>query len=61
MKKLIQDVALYRDHDVTEHQNIAIDGTKITGFPENPVLSDYDEVIDGQQMLALPEIGRAHV
>ena len=25
MKKLIQDVALYRDHDVTEHQNIAID------------------------------------
>ena len=60
MKKLIQHVGLYRDHGVTEDQNIAIDGTKITGFPENPVLSDYDEVIDGKQMLALPGFVNTH-
>ena len=60
MKKLIQHVGLYRDHKVTEDQNIAIDGTKITGFPENPVLSDYDEVIDGKQMLALPGFVNTH-
>ena len=51
MKKLIQHVALYQDHGVLEGQNIAIDGSRITGFPEAPKASDYDEVIDGKGML----------
>ena len=60
MKKLIQHVALYQDHGVLEGQNIAIDGSRITGFPEAPKASDYDEVIDGKGMLALPGFVNTH-
>ena len=60
MKKLIQHVALYQDHGVLEGQNIAIDGSRITGFPEAPKTSDYDEVIDGKGMLALPGFVNTH-
>ena len=60
MKKLIQHVALYQDHRVLEGQNIAIDGSRITGFPEAPKASEYDEVIDGKGMLALPGFVNTH-
>ena len=60
MKKLIQHVALYQDHGVLEGQDIAIDGSRITGFPEAPKASDYDEVIDGKGMLALPGFLNTH-
>lgn len=60
MKKLIQHVALYQDHTIKENQNIAIDGDKITGFPVAPVKADYDEVLDGKNMLALPGFVNTH-
>ena len=47
MKKLIQHVALYQDHRVLEGQNIAIDGSRITGFPEAPKASVYPCSHDG--------------
>lgn len=60
MKKLIQHVALYQDHTIKENQNIAIDGDKITRFPVAPVKADYDEVLDGKNMLALPGFVNTH-
>lgn len=51
MKTLIQHVALYQDHKIKEHQNIAITDDKIVGFPSDPLLSAYDQVIDGKDMV----------
>ena len=60
MKKLIKNVAVYKDHHIAEHQNIAIDGDRIAGFPGETECSGYDEVIDGRDMLALPGFVNAH-
>lgn len=60
MKILIKNVGLYQDDKVTEHQNIAINGKKIEDFPSHPDNSQYDEVIDGHNMLALPGLVNAH-
>ena len=60
MKKLIQHVALYQDHQIKENQNIAIDGDKIIGFPMAPVTTNYDEILDGKNMLALPGFVNTH-
>ena len=60
MKTLIQHVALYQDHKIKEHQNIAITDDKITGFPSDPLLSAYDQVIDGKDMVALPGFVNTH-
>lgn len=42
MKTLIKDVALYKDHVITEHQNIEVTDSVITGFPTSPQAGDYD-------------------
>lgn len=60
MKTLIQHVALYQDHKIKEHQNIAITDDKITGFPSDPLLSAYDQIIDGKDMVALPGFVNTH-
>ena len=44
MKTLIKDVALYKDHVITEHQNIEVTDSVITGFPMAPQAGNYDEV-----------------
>ena len=60
MKKLIKNVGIYRDHKITESQNIAIKDDLIIGFPLDPVPAAYDEVIDGNNMLAFPGFVKTH-
>ncbi|KMO87923.1 N-ethylammeline chlorohydrolase [Megasphaera cerevisiae DSM 20462] len=60
MKKLIKNVGIYRDHKITESQNIAIKDDLIIGFPLDPVPAAYDEVIDGNNMLAFPGFVNTH-
>lgn len=60
MKKLIKNVAVYRNHQVTEQQNIEITDDRISGFPAAFDESAYDEVIDGHDMLALPGFVNTH-
>ena len=60
MKTLIKDVALYKDHVITEHQNIEVTDSVITGFPTAPQAGDYDEVLEGRSMLALPGFVNTH-
>lgn len=60
MKKLIKNVAVYRNNQVTEQQNIEITDDRISGFPAAFDESAYDEVIDGHDMLALPGFVNTH-
>lgn len=60
MKKLITNVALYQDHNIVEHQNIEITDDLITGFPSEPDQGDYDEIISGMDMLAMPGFINTH-
>lgn len=60
MKNLIKNVAVYRNHQVTEQQNIEITDDRISGFPAAFDESAYDEVIDGHDMLALPGFVNTH-
>lgn len=60
MKKLIQHVALYQDHTIKEDQYIEITDDIISAFPTAPVAADYDEVIDGKNMVALPGFVNTH-
>ena len=54
MSILLKDVALYQNGEIHEHSNIVVDGKLIREFPKHPRNEDYNEVIDGQNMLALP-------
>ena len=60
MSILVKNVGLYQNGKVTEQKNIEIEGKYIKGFPENPLLENYDEVIDGKGMLALPGLVNTH-
>ncbi len=60
MKTLIRNVAVYKNHKVTEHQHIELTDDIITGFPEMPQKETYDEIMDGRNMLALPGFVNAH-
>ncbi len=60
MKTLIKNVAVYRDGAVKENGNILIEGKRILSFPENPDTVDYDEIIEGKGMLALPGLVNTH-
>lgn len=60
MKTLLKHVALYRNHAVTEDQCLELTDDRITGFPAAPDESQYDEVIDGKGMLALPGFVNTH-
>ena len=60
MKTLIKDVAVYRDGAVHEHQNILIDGKRIAAFPQDAEAEGIDEIIEGNNMLALPGLIDTH-
>ena len=60
MTTLIKNIGLYRNGKVTENQNISLDGKYIKDFPENPKDEDYEEVIDGKGMLAMPGLVNTH-
>lgn len=60
MKILVKNVAVYRDGAVKENENILIDGKRILSFPENPETADFDEIIEGKGMLALPGLVNTH-
>ena len=60
MSILLKDVALYQNGEIHEHSNIVVDGKLIREFPKHPRNEDYDEVIDGQNMLALPGLVNTH-
>ena len=60
MSILIKNVGLCRDGKVEEHKNIEISGKIIKSFLENPKVEDYDEVIDGHDMMAMPGLVNTH-
>lgn len=60
MTTLIKNIGLYRNGKVTENQNISLDGKYIKDFPKNPKDEDYEEVIDGKGMLAMPGLVNIH-
>ena len=60
MKTLIKDVAVYRDGAAHEHQNILIDGKRIAAFPQDAEADGIDEIIEGNNMLALPGLIDTH-
>lgn len=60
MSILLKDVALYQNGEIHEHSNIVVDGKLIREFPKHPRNENYDEVIDGQNMLALPGLVNTH-
>ena len=53
MKILIKNIGLMQDGKVTEHKNIAVEDKYIKEFPENPKEEEYDEIIEGHDMLAM--------
>ncbi len=60
MKTLIKDVAVYRAGKAHEHQNILIDGQRIAAFPQDAPTEGIDEIIEGNNMLALPGLIDTH-
>ena len=60
MKILIKNIGLMQDGKVTEHKNIAVEDKYIKEFPENPKEEEYDEIIDGHDMLAMPGLVNTH-
>ena len=57
---LIKNVGIYQNGQVTEHRNIEVRDTRITGFPQTPDEAAYDQVLDGKDMLALPGLVNTH-
>lgn len=60
MSILIKNVGICRDGEVIEHKNLAIEGKYIKSFLETPIEAEYDEVIDGHDMLAMPGLVNTH-
>ncbi len=60
MSILVKNIGLYQNGKVTEQKNIEIEGKYIKGFPEKPLPENYNEVIDGKGMLALPGLVNTH-
>ena len=60
MSTLIRNAAVFRNNSIVENQNIVIDGKYIKEFPDNPDPADYDEVIEGNNMLCLPGLVNTH-
>lgn len=60
MKILIKNIGLMQDGKVTEHKNIAIEDKYIKEFPEHPKEEDYDEIVEGHDMLAMPGLVNTH-
>lgn len=60
MSLLIKNVDVYKNNKIEKNINIAIENTYIKNFPKKPILSDYDEIIDGKGMLALPGFINTH-
>lgn len=60
MSYLIKNVAVYQNATVKEHANIEIEGQYIKSFPEHPDDTQYTEIIDGGNKLALPGLINTH-
>ncbi len=60
MKTLIKDVAVYRAGKAHEHQNILIDGNRIAAFPKETNPEAADQILEGNNMLALPGLIDTH-
>lgn len=60
MKTLITNVSIVRNGKTFDGQNIEIKDTRITGFPAEPHKEDYDKVIEGNGMLAMPGLVNTH-
>ncbi|MGE1063288.1 amidohydrolase [Megasphaera paucivorans] len=60
MKTLLKNVGIYKDHVISEHQNIAIEDTRISGFPDVIHTEEYDTIIEGKGMLATPGFVNTH-
>ncbi len=60
MAVLIKNIGLYKDGKVVENQNISIEGKYIKDFPAAPNAEDYDEIIDGKGMMAMPGLVNTH-
>lgn len=60
MKTLIKNVAVYRDGKAEEGQNILIEDNRILSFPKQTENLAFDQLIDGEGMLALPGLVNAH-
>ncbi len=60
MKTLIKDVAVYRAGKAHEHQNILIDGNRIAAFPKEANPEAADQILEGNNMLALPGLIDTH-
>lgn len=60
MSILIKNVDIYVDNEIKTKQNIAIKNNKIKSFPKNPNENDFDEIINGNGMLALPGFINTH-
>ena len=60
MSTLIRNAAVFRNNSIVENQNIVINGKYIKEFPDNPDPADYDEVIEGNNMLCLPGLVNTH-
>lgn len=57
---LIKNVDVYQDGEVKKGLNIAVKNHRIASFPKAPDGADYDEVIEGKGMLALPGLVNTH-
>ena len=60
MKTLIKNIGIYQNGEIQEHKNIAIIDTRIADFPTNAAEFTYDEVLEGNQYLALPGFVNTH-
>lgn len=55
-----KNVAVYRDGKAEEEQNILIEDNRILSFPKQTENLAFDQLIDGEGMLALPGLVNAH-
>lgn len=60
-KKLLKNVAVYRNRVIEEGRNIEITDDRITAFPTDITdVTGYAEIIDGKGMLATPGFVNTH-
>ncbi len=60
MSILIKNVDIYVNNKIKTKQNIAIKNNRIKNFPISPDETEYDEIINGNGMLAIPGFINTH-
>lgn len=60
MSILIKNVDIYVNNKIKTKQNIAIKNNRIKNFPISPDETEYDEIINGNGMLAIPGFVNTH-